>query len=102
MNPVRGGGSASALTMTSWSALATTHPFGGVVVVGGAAQHAAALGDPHDPGERSGAPAVSPTSPTRSPTTTALRPSSRARIAVTTALVGALVDQAGVAGRGRR
>ena len=59
MNPVRGGGSASALTMTSWSALATTtrssRPSGGgVVVVGGAAQHRRALGDPDDPGQRAG------------------------------------------------
>lgn len=35
-----------------------------------------------------GAPEVSPTSPTRSPTTTDLRPSSRARMAVTSGASG--------------
>ena len=39
-------------TITSWSALATTTRSVGIGVVGGAAQHAAPLADPHDPGQR--------------------------------------------------
>ena len=87
MNPVRGGGSASELTMTSWSALATTtrscRPSTCVVVVGGAAQHRGALVDPDDPGQRAGVAGHVADDPHPVADDDAVRPSSRARIAVT-------------------
>ena len=80
----RGSGSASAVTMTSWSALATmTRSTGSVSSAVRRSVDRARL-DPHDAGQRVRSrrrrrrPA-----PTRSPTTTLLRPSSRAFIAVT-------------------
>jgi hypothetical protein len=87
MKPVRGGGSDSALTITSWSALATTtrsrRP-SGVVSSSSAVRRSTDLRGPIRTMRASapGAPVMSPTSDTRSPTTTDLRPSSRARIAV--------------------
>ena len=80
----RGSGSASAVTMTSWSALATMIRSTGSVssavrrssVLRGATRTMRA--------RLSAPPEVSPTSPASSPTTTLLRPSSRAFIAVTT------------------
>ena len=71
------------------------HPFqpplgGGVVVVRGAAQHRACARRSGRSGPaRPAAPEMSPTSATRSPTTTDLRPSSRARMAVIAASSGA-------------
>ena len=90
------------VTMTSWSALATMTRSTGSVSSAVRRSTVARGVDPHDPGQRvrrrrrCRRPA-----PTRSPTTTPLRPSSRAFIAVTDAL-GALVDQAACSGRGRR
>ena len=88
MNPVRGGGSASALTITNWSALATTTRSSrpSAVVSSSSAvrrstERRSAIRTMR--ARAPSAPDVSPTRLTRSPTTTDLRPSSRARIAVT-------------------
>ena len=59
------------------------HPFGGVGVIGGAAQHRSPVTSTDDPRQVSGRPDRSPTTSTSSPTTIGVRPSSRARIAVT-------------------
>jgi hypothetical protein len=87
MNPVRGGGSASELTMTSWSAFATTTRSSrpsGVVSSSSAVRRRTDVRSAMRTirANAPGAPEMSPTSATRSPTTTDLRPSSRARIAV--------------------
>jgi hypothetical protein len=88
MKPVRGGGSASAETMTSWSALATMtfscRP--STVVSSSSAERRSTDVRSSMRTMRASAPSspeVSPTIPTRSPTTTPRRPSSRARMAVT-------------------
>ena len=84
MKPVRGTGSASAHTITNWSALATSTRSAGSV---SSADRRSTLrrGEIRTIRARvSGLPSVSPTRSTRSPTATARRPSSRARIAVTT------------------
>ncbi len=89
----RGSGSASAVTTTSWSALATTTRSTGSSssavrrsIVRRSATSTIRASVPSSP-------EMSPTRPTRSPTTTPLRPSSRAFIAVT----GRAVDEQGVA-----
>ena len=77
MNPVRGGGSASELTMTSWSALATTTRSSrpsGVVSSSSAVRRSTEVRSSMRTIRASapGAPEMSPTSATRSPTTTRL------------------------------
>ena len=84
MKPVRGVGSASAVTITSWSALATSTRSAGSV---SSAERRSTLRRSAIRTIRasvSAPPVASPTRSTRSPTATARRPSSRARIAVTT------------------
>ena len=85
MSPYDGGGSASAATITSWSAFATiTRSYG-------SSSSAVRRSTVERSSTRtmrasvSAAPDTSPTTPTRSPTAMPLRPSSRARIAVTSA-----------------
>ena len=90
MNPVRGGGSASALTITSWSALATTTRSSrpSAVVSSSSAVRRSTEVRSSMRTMRASAPGRAgdvADEPTRSPTTTDLRPSSRARIAVTSA-----------------
>ena len=83
-NPVRGGGSASATTISSWSALATTTR--SVGSVSSAVRRNTVRRSPRRTmrASASGRPDRSPTRPTSSPTTIGVRPNSRARIAVTT------------------
>ncbi len=93
MNPVRGGGSASALTITNWSAFATTTRSSrpsAVVSSSSAVRRSTDVRSAMRTMRASapGTPETSPTNPTRSPTTTDLRPSSRARMAVTTGSSG--------------
>ena len=82
-NPVRGGGSASATTMSSWSAFATTTR--SVGSVSSAVRRNTVRRSPRRTmrARVSARPDRSPTRSTSSPTTIGVRPSSRARIAVT-------------------
>ena len=83
ISPVRGSGSASALTMTSWSAFAT--------ITRSTASSSSALrrrvvvrSDTSTiRASEPSSPETSPTTRTRSPTTTPLRPNGRAFIVVT-------------------
>ena len=83
MNRGRGGGLASAHTITSWSALATITRSTGSV--SSAERRSADVRGRTRTTRASvpGAPEMSPASATRSPTTTLRRPSSRAFIAMT-------------------
>jgi hypothetical protein len=79
--------------MTSWSALATTTRSSrpsGVVSSSSAVRRSTEVRSPMRTMRASApsAPDTSPTSATRSPTTTDLRPSSRARMAVMTGVSG--------------
>ena len=82
--PVRGGGSASATTISSWSALATTTR--SVGSVSSAVRRNTVRRSPRRTmrASVSARPDRSPTRPTSSPTTIEVRPNSRARMAVTT------------------
>ena len=84
--PVRGGGSASATTISSWSALATTTR--SVGSVSSAVRRNTVRRSPRRTmrARVSVRPDRSPTRPTSSPTTIGVRPSSRARMAVTRAV----------------
>src|SRR6478609_47475 len=84
MKPVRGSGLAAATTTTSWSALATTAR--SIGSVSSALRRSSVLRSRifTSRASVSGAPETSPTRETKSPATTGLRRSSRARAAMTT------------------
>src|SRR5919112_6584332 len=83
MNPVRGSGFAAATTTTSWSALATTARSTGSVSSALRRRRVLRSWILTSRARVSGSPETSPTRDTKSPATTGLRRSSRARAAMT-------------------